>query len=209
MCKSQCGLGFNRLSDEIQIRKFNLLNRGIIAGDDTMVTCMSIVGRAARFYGIIPVRGQAYTFGMTKDHDSWLSSLLERMDECDLELSCGGINLNGTLSEQILSKTNRSTLSPQNITTLHEMNIHTFGDLTEMINGSLQWIDLSRLGTTFIAPLICGRIVPQETLRLRQGTCWQCTDDNGKQCVYEYIGHIKYDTEHPELRKLMVRNGSP
>ena len=56
MCKTQCGLGFNRLSDEIQI----------IAGDDTMVACLSIVGRAARFYGIIPVRGQAYTVGMTK-----------------------------------------------------------------------------------------------------------------------------------------------
>ena len=89
------------------------------------------------------------------------------------------------------------------------MNIHTFGDLTEMVNGSLQWIDLSRLGTTFLAPLIHGRVVPQESLRLRQGTCWQCTDDNGRQCVYEYIGHIKYNTENPELRKLMVRKWIP
>ena len=137
-----------------------------------MVACMSIVGRAARFYGIIPVRGQAYTFGMTKDHDSWLSSLLERMDECNLDFSCGGINLDDTLSEQILNATNKRLILPQDQKTLIEMNIHTFGDLTEMVNGSLQWIDLSRLGTTFVAPLIHGRTVPQETLRLRQGTCW-------------------------------------
>ena len=90
------------------------------------------------------------------------------MDECDLDLSCGGINLDDTLSEQILSKKNRATLLPHDITTLHEMNIHTFGDLTEMVNGSLQWIDLPRLGTTFLAPLIYGRIVPQETFRLQQ-----------------------------------------
>ena len=101
---------------------------------------------------------------MTKDHDSWLSSLLERMDECNLVFSCGGINLDDTLSEQIFNATNKRLLLPQDQKPVIEMNIHTFGDLTEMVNGSLQWIDLSRLGTTFLAPLIHGCAVPQETL---------------------------------------------
>ena len=68
MCYDQCGLGFKRLSDEIQLRKLNMLQRGMYADEDTMIVCMSIISRAARFNGIIPVNGQAYRFGRTMKH---------------------------------------------------------------------------------------------------------------------------------------------
>ena len=103
---------------------------------------MSIISRAARFNGIIPVNGQAYSFGRTMKHESWMSSLLERMEQCDLRFSCGGVNMDDSHSEQWMSFKNRIGLTEQNKKELVQKDIHTMGDLTEVRGNEVRWIDL-------------------------------------------------------------------
>ena len=194
MCYDQCGLGFKRLSDEIQIRKLNMLQRGLYADEDTMIVCMSIVSRAARFNGIIPVKGQAYSFGKSMKHESWMSSLLERMDQCGLHFSCGGVNMDDSHSEQLMSFKHRKNLTEKDKKALTENDVHTFGDLTEVVNDQVKWVDLRRIKATFLSNLIAGKTPRQTALHLRQGICWLVLSQ-GDEIVYEHIGHIKRDEQ--------------
>ena len=97
---NKCGLGYKKLSDEIQIRKYNILHRGLAEGGDAGQACAGFLARASRFYGQTPLFGQEH----------WICSLLERMDECDLRINVGGSKPKGYYRDQILDEENEFSL---------------------------------------------------------------------------------------------------
>ena len=95
---------------------------------------------------------------------------------------------------------NRKNLTAKDKKVLVENDVHTFGDLTEVVNGQVRWIDLRRIKATFLSSMITDKTPRQTPLHLRQGTCWLVSSDN-EENVNEYIGHIQHDKQW----KVMVR----
>ena len=63
--------------------------------------------RAARFYGLQPLPNQAQTFSHSQDNENWCNSLLERLAECDLQLTYGNDAPNPLYNEQLMTTANR------------------------------------------------------------------------------------------------------
>ena len=109
--KNKCAPGFKKLSDEIQARKYGLLHRALAMEGDTNDACWGLINRSARFYGLSVTPGQMCEIGPSSNQNYWMRSLLERIDECDLKLTIGGINMKATFTEHILSNENVNLFS--------------------------------------------------------------------------------------------------
>ena len=122
------------------------------------------------------------------------------MGQCGLHFSCGGVNMDDSHSEQLMSFKHRMSLTEEDKKALTENDVHSFGDLTEVVNDQVKSVDLRRIKATFLSNLIAGKTPRQTALHLRQGTCWLILSEDDA-IVYEYIGHIQRD----EQWKVMVR----
>ena len=101
------GLALKRLSDEIQLRKLAMVNRGLTYTPRLAAASHGLLLRAARFYGLQPLPHQAQTFSHSPDNEGWCNSLLERLAECDLQLTYGMDSTNPLYNEQIMTPQNR------------------------------------------------------------------------------------------------------
>ena len=94
------GLHLPRLSDQIQIRKLALVQRGLTYTASIAAGPNGLLQRSARFYGLISIPGNRMTFGPTSKYH-WAASLLHRLEECSLFLTTGGKDSTNTHEEQL------------------------------------------------------------------------------------------------------------
>ena len=87
-CK-QGGLGFRRLSDEIQQRKLNNFVNGMYQDSDTRDAYESHMARMMRYGGLRVLNGQGGPVAPT-DQRFWAASLLQAFDYAGLRLAKGG-----------------------------------------------------------------------------------------------------------------------
>ena len=63
------GLALKRLSDEIQLRKLAMVNRGLTYTPRLAAASHGLLLRATRFYGLQPLPHQAQTFSHAPDNE--------------------------------------------------------------------------------------------------------------------------------------------
>jgi hypothetical protein len=187
------GLNLQRLSDMMQSRKLVLAQRGITNPSNIAAGPYGLIQRGARIYGLAEVPGNRMTFGPASQYH-WVSSLLARLDHCNLFLTTGGRDPTGTLEEQINSHINQRRFRPVQVRELTSMSIHTYGDLLEQDAESSRWTDTGLLGLNHLDQLLETRLPEHRPITLRPGTCWTVADGS----VLEYIGKLAV-AEGPEL----------
>ena len=196
------------MSDEIQIRKYNILHRGLAEGGDAGQACAGFLARASRFYGQTPLFGQEHVIGPNNEKYYWIRSLLERMDECDLRINVGGSKLKGYYGEQILDEEKRDLFNAEERQVLIDSNIMTIGDLVEWNGENYNWIDFRRINMSFLERIAECRRIPNDDIHLRQGTFYGVVEVD-KMYIYEYIGVAMTDDKPAMMiRKWSEASGS-
>jgi len=80
-----------------------MVNRGLTYTPRLAAASHGLLLRAARFYGLQPLPNQAQTFAHAPDNEGWCNSLLERLAECDLQLTYGTDTTQPLYNAQIMT----------------------------------------------------------------------------------------------------------
>ena len=132
------GLNLPCLSDQMQIRKLALSQRGLTNPITISAGPGGLIQRGAGLYGLVSIPGQRMTFGPASEYHCVLS-LLTRLEQCNLCLTTGGRDPTGTMEEQLNSYANQNqVLGYQQVRKLTSLSIHTYGDLLEQTEATLR-----------------------------------------------------------------------
>jgi hypothetical protein len=127
------GIGFKRLSDEIQSNKWSYLQRQFIKQQDSE-TMGGILTREARLRGDPVIPSSAIT--INKGHRTkgwWISSLMEWFDEVGLTLRTPGIDTSHSDNESLIAYHLRlgRVMPESEIDNFARVGISTVGDLSD------------------------------------------------------------------------------
>jgi hypothetical protein len=182
---SQGGLGFRRLSDEIQQRKLNNLLSGLHQDADTKDAYESHLYRAMRIDGYRPLHGQGSPVDPI-DSRFWAASLLDAFEYAGLKLQRGGDQMIGTAGEQLQA---RYQLTEHQSSELKRFGVYTVGDVTQQSENGVLWRDFSDTPLEFINRLENDESPPQEPPIIGIHTMWRIADGH----VAEILGIMRDD----------------
>ena len=146
---SQGGLGFRRLSDEIQQRKLNNFLNGLQQDPDTKDAYESHLFRAVRMNGYRPLVGQGAPVESIES-SYWAASLIDAFKYAGLTLRRGGDLMIGTAGEQLQA---RYPLTAHQSKELIKFGIYTVGDITMQGEHEMLWQNFSDTPLEFINQL--------------------------------------------------------